>query len=191
LEEDKELIKRCQRGDLGAYEDLIVLYGKRIFNICYKLLGDYHNASDITQEVYIKIYRNIKKFKFNSSLWTWIYSIVTNSCKDYYRKNNKSINIVSIDEEKEEGNVIEIIDRENYIEDILIKKYEKELIGNTISKLKYEYKEIIVLKDIYGYSYDEISSMVDISMGTVKSRLSRAREKLKKLLENNDERWEA
>lgn len=177
----KDLILRCQKGETSAFEELYDLYGKKIFNIILKLISNYHDANDLTQEVFIKIYKSIDKFKGNSSLWSWIYVIISNSVKDYFRKNLKNV-ALSIDNEDEETGTIEIIDESNFVENILMVKYQKELVNKAISQLGYNHKEIILLKEIYDYSYSEIALMLQISEGTVKSRLNRARENLKKIL---------
>lgn len=180
------LVKKCKKGNIKAYESLIDLYGKSIFNIIYKMTSNYHDSNDLTQEVYIKIYKNISKFNEESSFWTWVYKIAINICKDYYRKQNR-FNEESLNNENEDGKVIEIIDNNNYIEDILIQKYELQKISNAVNLLNFNHKEIILLKDIYNYSYIEISAMLEISEGTVKSRLNRAREKLKIILLNMEQ----
>lgn len=188
--QEKELdiiIERCRNGDTDAYGDLIDLYGKKIFNMVYKLIGDYHDSADLTQEVYIKIYKNISKFRGDSSFWSWLYTIIRNTCKDYFRKKYKE-NFEYIDKDNEDEKPLEIIDEKGFVEDLIIKKYEKDVITKSINLLNYSAKEIVILREIYGYTYSEIAAMLSISEGTVKSRLNRARDKLKNIIETMEQK---
>lgn len=174
---EKELINRCKTGDTGAFEELISSYEKRIFNIAYNMLGNREDAFDAAQDACIKIYKSIYGFKENSALSTWIYRIVSNVCIDFLRKRNKVLPLYISKDEKELE--IPLVDKEKTPDEILESKEESTLIRVCIKSLPPDSKIIIILRDIYGYSYDEISSILNISMGTVKSRLSRARNLLK------------
>lgn len=180
------IIERCRSGNIDAYNELIDLYGKKIFNMIYKLIGEYHDSADLTQEVYIKIYKNISKFRSESSFWSWVYIIIRNNCKDYFRKKYR-VNYEYIDQENEDEKPIEIVDKKGYVEDLIIRKYEKDVINKSINQLNYSAKEIVILREIYGYSYSEIAAMLSISEGTVKSRLNRARDKLKNIIQTMEQ----
>lgn len=176
------LIEKAKAGDVKSFEELISNYQNRAFNIAYRMLGNLEDANDVTQEALIKIYRSINKFKGNSSFSTWLYSIVNNVCIDFIRKHRKA-KILYIDEnQKQEGYQREIPDKMNTPECLFEKKEIKEMVHDAINQLNYEQKTIIILRDIQGFSYQEIAEILNISEGTVKSRISRGRNNLKLIL---------
>nr|WP_243141119.1 sigma-70 family RNA polymerase sigma factor [Alkaliphilus pronyensis] len=183
-QEEISLIEESKQGDIESFERLIEPYQKKAFNIAYRMLGNLEDANDVTQEALIKIYRSINKFKGNSRFSTWLYSIVTNSCIDYIRKNRRGkVIYLDKDYETEEGNYqLEIPDNNNSPEILLERKETQYIIHDAINQLTYEHKEVIILRDIEGFSYQEISEILKCSEGTVKSRISRARSSLRILI---------
>lgn len=170
--EERDLILRCQSRDENAFESLISTYEAKIYNLCFYTLKNREDAMDATQEASIKIYRYINSFRGNSSISTWIYRITYNTCMDYIKK--RKINIVSYEE------VVNVEDNiSSKVEAIVEKKELKDKIKECILKLNSEHRTIILLRDINGLSYQEIADILNIEMGTVKSRISRAREALK------------
>ncbi|EOC99854.1 RNA polymerase sigma factor [Caldisalinibacter kiritimatiensis] len=183
--EDKEykLIKKCKKGDINAFQELIKKYDKTAYNIALKMLKNPEDAMDMSQEALIKIYKSIKTFNYKASFSTWLYRIVVNTCLDFLRK--KKEKVYSLDNPiKVEDNEInrEVKDESNTPENILDKQITKELIHQCINELDDIYKTVIILRDIQGFSYEEIGNILDCSLGTVKSRISRARKKLKELI---------
>ncbi|MCC5911761.1 MAG: sigma-70 family RNA polymerase sigma factor [Clostridiaceae bacterium] len=182
--DEKTLIEKSQKGDVESFEILITSYQKTAFNIAYRMLGNFEDANDITQEAFIKVYKSIDKFKGESSFTTWLYAIVNNICLDFLRK-KKKIKIISID--KSQGNENyqrEIPDETNTPEVLFEKKEVRRTVQDAINQLKDEHRTIIILRDIQGFSYEEIAEILDISTGTVKSRISRARRSLKVIIGN-------
>jgi RNA polymerase sigma-70 factor (ECF subfamily) len=180
--EENDLVKRAKAGDLNAYEQIIILYEKKVFGLIYNLIKNYDELEDIAQEVFIKVYRNLKNFKEESSLYTWIYRITVNVCIDEMKKRRK---VVSIDEkiQLDDGEVdFQIPDNGKSLEEILEEKDERLRLMNCINKLPESARTMIVLRDIKEFSYQEISEILNINIGTVKSKINRARELLKKLL---------
>ncbi len=179
---DEVLVIRVKSGDVSAYEELIKRYETTIYKICRKIL-DEHEAYDAAQEVCIKVWKQIDKFEEKSKFSTWVYRITTNQCLDIIRKkkNKKvvSINQINSDDENWE---LEIADTTVNIEKQIEDAERNKVLKMALDELKTEYKEIIILRDIQNLSYDEISNNLDISLGTVKSRLSRARNTLKNIL---------
>lgn len=183
-QQEISLIERVKEGDITSFEALIQPYQKKAFNIAYRMLGNLEDANDVTQEAMIKIYKSISGFQGKSSFSTWVYSVVSNSCIDYMRKNRRAV-VVSLDKEYDTGESmykIEAVDEMNTPEYLFEKKETKQLIHDAINQLNVDQREIIILRDINGFSYQEIAEILKCSEGTVKSRISRARGSLKALL---------
>lgn len=176
---EKALIEKCKNGDLKAFETLIESHQKKVFNLCYRFFPNYDDASELAQEVFLKVYKSIALFKCDSSFFTWIYKIATTTCIDELRK-RRGKNTVSIDEiQDDNGQRIEIADNSSNPHELYEKNQFKYEIQNAINKLSEEYKTVIILRDIQGFSYEEISEIVGIPLGTVKSRIKRARDCVK------------
>ena len=182
---EEELVDKSKNGDICAFEKLILSYEKRIFNIAYRISGNREDAYDISQEVCIKIFKNIKTFMGNSAFSTWVYRVTSNVCIDEMRKKNKTI-ALTISSDSNEEFEIPVIDKGRLPDEILESKEMVELVRKCISELAPEYKMIITLRDIYGYSYEEISEILTTNLGTVKSRLNRARNLLKDKLKKRE-----
>ncbi|MTI48569.1 sigma-70 family RNA polymerase sigma factor [Sporosalibacterium faouarense] len=188
---ERKLIKKCAKGDLDAFEDLISKYEKKAYNIALKILKNPEDAMDISQEAFIKVYKSIKKFKFQSSFSTWLYRIVTNTCMDFLRKNKLQVYSLDNPIKTDDGEIErEVKDNSNSTEEMYEKKMTKELVHQSIDKLDEIHRVAIILRDIEGFSYQEISEILGCTMGTVKSRISRARSSLKEIIleemEQND-----
>lgn len=190
LNSEEELIQAAQKGNLEAYEVLISQYEKKIYALCLHLLKNSEEAYDAAQEVCIKLWKQLGTFKGQSKLSTWIYRMTTNQCLDILRKNKRKGQEISLFLDEELGEEEKLTDQTAIWQDISSHMEEKELgevLKQGIGELKEDYRVIIVLRDIEQRSYEEISDILDISLGTVKSRLSRARSTLKKILEQNKE----
>jgi len=184
-QQEISLIEKSSKGDVGSFEELIQPYQKKAFNIAYRMLGNVEDASDVTQEALIKIYKSLDKYQGKSSFSTWVYSIVNNTCIDYIRKNKKG-NVVYLDQEiqaKDRSYKMELSDEMNTPEYLFEKQETQKIVQDAINQLNVDHREIIVLRDINGFSYQEIATMLNCSEGTVKSRINRARGHLKVLLE--------
>lgn len=181
--EDK-LIEKSINGDMKSFELLIDRYMQYAYNIAYRMMGNEEDAKDMSQEAMIKAYRNIKKFERKSQFSTWLYRIVMNTCKDELRKRKEET--LSMDELIGEG-----ITRLDSLQDdtsnpvIAYEELEvREEIHQAIGALKEEYKAVVILKDMMGYSYEEIGQILQIPIGTVRSRLSRSRLQLRSALQD-------
>ncbi len=183
---EERLINAASKGDLRAFEKLISNYEQKIYNICLRLLKQPDEAYDAAQEVCIKVWKSIKDFNGDAKLGTWIYRIATNTCLDILRQQKKRYETLSLESESEEENCKNTICWED-LSHYMTEKERVKILWQGIEELSVDYRMMIVLRDIEGYSYEEIASRLDISIGTVKSRLSRARLKLKKILEQNKE----
>lgn len=187
---EQDLIKKAQEGNAEAFEQLIADYEKRILNYCFRMLGNLSDAEDAAQEVFVKVYRFIDSFNGQSSFSTWLYRIASNVCLDLLRKAKRQPkDTVSIHQENEEGESYSIA-----IEDTEPDPYERaqlseaqRVLKEALNQLSDEHKQVVILRDIEGLSYEEIAEAMGIAPGTVKSRLNRARQVLKKLLEKDKE----
>ena len=184
LGQDEDLIKLSIQGDIRAFEQLAEKYQHKIHNLAYRYMGCEEDASDMAQEALIKAYRSLATFKGESSLSTWLYRITTNVCLDELRKRRRTLHMISLDEPVAtvDGDEIERdIADPSPTADIIYQKKETEVyIQSLINKLKPEQKAVVILRDVMGLTYEEIAEVLNCSIGTVKSRLSRGREILRK-----------
>lgn len=184
---EQELIYKASKNNIAAFEELISPYTTPLLNYTFRMLKNREDAEDALQETYLKAYNSINKFEGLSSFKTWIYKIATNVCLDILRKQKKqthqSLNVTNEDGEHE----ISIPD-ETYSPEISAKKRAAmDTLKKALDKLSKEHKTAIILRDINGLSYDEIAEALSSNVGTVKSRINRARAQLKKLLEKDRE----
>ncbi|NLY43522.1 MAG: sigma-70 family RNA polymerase sigma factor [Clostridiaceae bacterium] len=184
MSHEKLLIQKCKNGDVEAFEQLIESYQKKVFGIAFRMLGNTEDASDVAQEVFLKVFKSITNFKEESSLSTWIYRIATNVCLDEIRKRKKAT-VVSINStiQLEDGEIdMQVEDQGPHPDEIVERKELENEVKKAIERLNNEHKIVIILRDIQGLSYDEIADILQCSLGTVKSRINRARNSLKNIL---------
>jgi len=180
---DSYLIEESRRGNREAFGSLIRLYSQTVYSFAFRLMNNIADAEDLSQEVFIQAYRGIKKFESRSSFSTWLYRITVNlwknKLKEQIRQGRGST--FSLDElgEPEEGQTRELADTLPSLDEVVDKKTKIELIKECLEKIHPLYKVVIVLRDIEGKSYTEIAEILDCPLGTVQSRLSRAREALR------------
>lgn len=183
---EEQLVKRSLQGDLQAFEELVLGYQSKVYALTYRYMGNEEDAYDMFQETFIKAYRSLPSFKGQSSFGTWIYRIASNVCLDELRRRKRRIPTLSLDEPATtlDGNELEVeIADTSYSIDILYEQKElSSSIQEVLDQMKKEHKTAIILRDILDLSYEEMAKVMGCSMGTVKSRLSRARNILKEKL---------
>ena len=182
--DEKNIIIEAQKGNDESFSLLVELFQDRAYAIAFGVMGNSHDAFDMVQESFIKVYKNIKKFNFKSSFNTWLFRIIKNTCIDEIRRKNRK-KTISYDAtfKNDDSEMSYQFEDENSDIDLIIEKNErKKLIENSISKLNIEHRTVIVLADIKGYNYLEISELLNINIGTVKSRISRGRTKLAEII---------
>ncbi len=185
--EDAIIVRAFQGGDGAVFDELVLKHQHKLFNLCYRLMGDYQDANDAAQETFMKVYRSLKKFRFESAFSTWLYRIAVNICKNKlkslaYRQKKRTI---SLDNPGSPGNgapPMEIHDQTHSPAEELETKQRMRAIQEAINMLPPEQKEMVTLRDIHGFSYEEIVEITGTALGTVKSRLARARLDLRKRL---------
>jgi RNA polymerase sigma-70 factor (ECF subfamily) len=186
-DEDREIVSLCQGGDVDAFEVLVQRHQKRMLNISYRIIGNYDEACEMVQEAFIAAYKNIKGFKGEAKFSTWLYAICINLSKNRLRQVRTRLHR----EPYSVGNPIQIADGQiaadppssdpSPLEQLEARDVQQKVQG-CINALDAEFKEVLILRDIQGFSYDEISDMLKIPEGTVKSRLFRAREGMRDCL---------
>ena len=186
---DKEIIERVKGGDKKAYDLLVLKYQQRVINLISRFVKNHSDALDVSQETFIKAYRALPNFRGESAFYTWLYRIAVNTAKNHLtvqsRKITKSDYDVT-DIEQIEGNMSLI--EQTTPENLLHKDQLQETVLKTIENLPEDLKSAIMLREIDGLSYEDIANVMDCPVGTVRSRIFRAREmidsKIKPLLEN-------
>lgn len=181
---EKDLLQKARNGDIEAFELLIEKHQKKVFNIALRMIGNYDDASELAQEVFIRVFKSIRSFKEESSFSTWIYRITANVCLDEIRK-RKNKNFVSLDDDLklDDGDVKrQVMDPEPTPEILAEKNETRKIVNEAIQSLPADHRIVIALRDIQGFSYDEISKIVNCPVGTVKSRINRARQTLREIL---------
>ena len=161
-------------------------YEKMIYNLAMTKLRNRETAEDITQECFLRAYKMLRSYRTDSAFSTWIYRICQNLIIDYYRKNKnfKTYSLTTNDDDGEEK-VQDIADSSEEPLEAIVRQEKVEKVRELINSLPDDLREVIILRDMKDYSYKEIADMLDLEIGTVKSRLSRSREKLKTLIKEN------
>lgn len=188
-EGERNLLEKAKNGDVLAFEKLITEYQKKVFNIAFRMVGNYDDASELTQEVFIRVFKSLKNFKEQSLFSTWIYKITTNVCLDEIRKRKKR-KAVYLDEEikLDENEVKRQIEDDKPTPEMIAEKNEiSKAVNDAIESLSEEHRTVIVLRDLQGFSYEEIAKITSCPEGTVKSRINRARQALKEILKSKTE----
>jgi len=179
---EEELILRCQQGDKMAFAQLVRANQKLVFNLLYRLVPVEMDIDDLAQDVWVKVYQSIGKVKNASSFRTWLHRVALNTYYDKVRKTSPKIE--SLDEmtggedDHREYNRFEVPDPSLIPEDKLLSDEWKKHVEQKIQLLPEQYRIGLVMRDVQNLSYDEIAEITELSLGTVKSRLARAREKL-------------
>lgn len=183
--DDLELIGALREGSEAAYETLLSRFQQPVYNLALRLLNDASDASDVVQEVFLKVFRNMLHFRGQSSLKTWIYRITVNEAHNqrrwFFRHRQRE---VGLEQEPEEarGGVDLIADGGRSPFDYVFDREKRSLIEEALSRINPSFRDAVVLRDIADLSYEEIADVLQLSLGTVKSRILRGREALRQEL---------
>jgi RNA polymerase sigma-70 factor, ECF subfamily len=181
---DEELVRSYLEGDQKAFEELVVRYEATIINMAYRLLGNRSDASDVCQEVFVLLLRKIGSFRGEAKFSTWLYRVSLNACHDHARRLKRHFSLSeSPGEDLPEIEQRLPDDGLHSPEESLERSEIQDVVHEAIARLPYKFKEVIFLHDISDFNYKEVAEILDISLGTVKSRLNRARTRLAKELE--------
>lgn len=179
----KKRIKEVLKGDQNAFAEIVELYKDKVYQLCYRMLGNAHEAEDMAQEAFIRAYVNISRFNTDLKFSTWLYRIATNLCIDRIRKKKPDYYLDAEVAGTEGLTLYSQIPASQLAPDEEVSKIElQEIIQNEILKLPEKYRAVIVLKYIEELPLLEISKILDLPIGTVKTRIHRGREALRKQL---------
>ena len=180
LELDSTLVERCLRGDSAAWEDLVRQHSRRVYGLCYRFTSRDSEAQDLTQEVFLRVFRSLGTFRSNEgSFTTWLARLTRNLLIDHYRRTRNERITDSIEEQLPRVEETRMVARSDAA---VAGREASELLQGALSKLSPELRETIILRDLQDMEYREISQVLGIPEGTVKSRLNRGRAELARLL---------
>ena len=182
------LVRRCCAGDAAAWEEIVQTYNRRIYNICYRFAGSANDAEDLTQEVFIKMYRTLATYDHTKGAFaTWVTTITRNLLVDHFRKGKQQRLTDSIDATSEHEDAVplsEQIQDQSAPPDAHVRSREVgETVHAALGKLSPELREAVILRDLQDLDYREIATVLKVPEGTVKSRINRGRAELARLLQ--------
>ncbi len=177
--DDSAVVTSFLNGEERAFTELVERYQTRLLNFIYRTIGDRDRAEDLVQEVFIRVYRHLHRFDRSKKFSTWVYTIASNLAKNELRNRSRNPLVLfqSMRSQSDEGEErpIEFEDATSRPDDMYRKRHLQELVEGTVSKLPEHHREVFVLREIEGKSYEEIAEITHCNLGTVKSRLNRAR----------------
>ena len=189
--DDSSLVERCRRGDSAAMETLILKYQNRLFNTILRICANPEDAAELTQETFVKVIEGLGRFQGKSSFYTWAFRIAVNLAINHCQR-HKRVGFRSLDSEDTTGDegaaplLKDFLRNENAPDPANVAQNKElcEMVGRALMELDETHRTVIVLRDIEGMNYAQIAQVVDVELGTVRSRLSRARGSLKEILES-------
>lgn len=179
--DDQLWIKKARKGDSDAFEQLVLRYQTQIYHLCLRMLGNAEDAADMTQETFLKAWRSMESFQLDAAFSTWLYRLASNCCLDLLRsqKRRPTVSLVMEDAEGEEQSY-EPADEGPSPEETVIYREERSEIAQAMAQLDDEQRQVLTLRVVNDLSYAQIAEVLQVKEGTVKSRIARARENLRK-----------
>ena len=183
-DEEKRIIASVIAGDTQSFELLVLEHQSKVYNLALKMVGNEQDALDISQDAFIKAFRSLGSFRGDSKFSVWLYRLTSNLCLDHLRakKRNNVVSLTMYSPEEEEPEELEIPDERYSPEKLFDKKELQQNLSSALEELPPEQKEILLLREVSGLSYEEIAQSLGLEPGTVKSRIFRARKNLCKIL---------
>lgn len=179
--DEKKEIKRAIAGDDRAFEALVVRYQTAVYNLCLRMTGNPDDAADVTQEAFLKAWRSLSGFQFESAFSTWLYRLTSNACLDFLRAKKRHA-AVSLTTDDDEAQIMDIADPTPTPENMILSQEDNQTVAAAMAALEPEHRQILTLRVIQELSYSEIAQILGLKEGTVKSRIARARDNLRKKL---------
>ena len=178
-EQEAAIVRKVLGGDANAFETLVLEYEKNVYNIALRMTGNSEDAADMTQEAFIKAYNSLQSFRGDSKFSVWLYRIVSNVCLDFLRSKNRRPTVsLSVEDDDGEDAQLDGADESQSPELLLDRKLTRDSVRRGLDSLPPDYRQILLLREIQGLSYDEIAQALSLEVGTVKSRIFRARKRL-------------
>ena len=181
------MIRRAQRGDADAFEQLLLEHQKNVYNLCYRMAGNPDDAMDLSQETFLRAWRCLDQYQFASAFSTWLYRLCSNICIDFLRRRRRQQTVpLTFEDADGEEQTYAVPDPAPLPEEQVELKLTRETLAAAMAQLLPEHRAVLQLRVVNEMSYEQIADVLDIQIGTVKSRLSRARNQLKKILERGN-----
>ena len=178
-EQEAMIVRKVLQGDVNAFEKLVTEYEKAVYAIAQRMTGNPEDAADMTQETFIKAYNSLSSFRGDSKFSVWLYRIANNVCLDFLRSKSRRPTVsLSAEDDDGEETQLDIADESQSPELLLESSLTRDAVRRGLDSLPPDYKQILLLREIQGLSYEEIAAALDIESGTVKSRIFRARKRL-------------
>ena len=178
-EQETQIVRRVLEGDVNAFEDLVTEHEKGVYAIAQRMTGNAEDAADMTQETFIKAYNSLSSFRGDSKFSVWLYRIATNVCLDFLRSRSRKPTVsLSVEDDDGEETQMDIADESQSPEQLLERGLTRDAVRRGLKSLSPEYRQILLLREIQGLSYEEIAEALALEVGTVKSRIFRARKRL-------------
>ena len=182
--DEKHMIRLAADGDMAAFEQLVTTHQPAIYRLALRMTGNPEDAADMTQEAFLRAWRGLGSFQADSSLSTWLFRLTSNVCIDFLRKQKRQQHVsLTFSEDEDEGKELSVPDPEPLPEERVIFNEKQEAIRNAMNALPVDFREILELRVVRQLPYEQIAQIMDLPVGTVKSRLARARLQLKKRLD--------
>lgn len=176
--DERRLLQKAQEGDRKAFEALVALHSRRVYNLALGYTGRHHDAEEIAQTVFVKVWKALPQFRGASAFSTWLYRLTLNACTDHYRRERKHREDLSLDD----PDLAPIRDAAPSPEEIVIQREEEAILRKALAELPEQHRVILILREMDGLDYQEIAQVLELQVGTVKSRLTRARRALREKL---------
>ncbi len=185
---EEQLIRRAQQGDNGAFEELLLLHQKKVYNLCLRMSANTDDALDLSQEAFIRAWRSLGQYQFEASFSTWLFRLTSNICIDFLRrkKRRQETSLTESYDDSDEGAELSVPDMQPSPEQQAMTNETKIELARAMERLSPEHREILQLRVIEDLQYEQIADILGVRVGTVKSRLARARLSLRRILKDGN-----
>ena len=185
--QDELLIRRAQSGDEGAFEQLLLAHQKGVYNLCLRMAGNPDDALDLSQEAFIRAWRALGQYQFDAAFSTWLFRLTSNVCIDFLRRQKRQQHMsLTVTDDDEPGEEFTVPDPAPGPEEQAVHNERRQAVARAMAALPEDYRAVMQLRAVEALSYEQIAEILDIKVGTVKSRLARARAQLRKILKDGN-----
>lgn len=185
--QDELLIRRAQSGDEGAFEQLLLAHQKGVYNLCLRMAGNPDDALDLSQEAFIRAWRALGQYQFDAAFSTWLFRLTSNVCIDFLRRQKRQQHMsLTVTDDDEPGEEFTLPDPAPGPEEQAVHNERRQAVARAMAALPEDYRAVMQLRAVEELSYEQIAEILDIKVGTVKSRLARARTQLRKILKDGN-----
>ena len=185
--QDELLIRRAQSGDEGAFEQLLLTHQKSVYNLCLRMVKNPDDALDLSQEAFLRAWRALDQYQFDAAFSTWLFRLTSNVCIDFLRKQKRQQHMsLTVTDEDEPGEEFAVQDPARGPEKQIIQNDRRAAVARAMASLPEDWRVVMQLRVVEQLSYEQIAGILDIKVGTVKSRLARARTQLRKILKDGN-----